>query len=86
MWRDGKEKLKAVVIERRPADYWKRRKKRKLKSSSSSNSIDGIAGSNNMGISSNGKLGVRSNQEELVGLKADEIDYYVHYEAHDRCG
>ena len=30
------------------------------------------------------KLGVFSNAEELIGLKADEIDYYVHYEAHDR--
>ena len=86
MWRDGKEMLKAVVIERRPADFWKRRKKRKLKSSSSSNSIDATAGSSNVGSSSNRKLGVHSNQEELVGLKANEIDYYVHYEAHDRCG
>ena len=25
-----------------------------------------------------------SSREELVGLKADEIHYYVHYEAHDR--
>ncbi len=68
-WRDGKEKLKAVVIERRPADYWKRSKKRKIK---------------NSGMSSIGKLGVFFDQEELVGLKADEISYYVHYEAHDR--
>ena len=74
-WRDGKEKLKAIVIERRPADFWKRRKKRKLKSSSTTNVT---------GIGPDGKLGVHTNQEELVGLKYDEIDYYVHYEAHDR--
>ena len=35
-------------------------------------------------MSINGKLGVHTNQEDLIGLKADEIDYYVHYEAHDR--
>ncbi len=78
--------MKAVVIERRPADYWKRRKKRKLKVSSSSGGMSiGIGNSSiSSNTTSNGKLGVHTNAEELVGLKADEIDYYVHYEAHDR--
>mmetsp|Transcript_22586 Transcript_22586/g.26180 ORF Transcript_22586/g.26180 Transcript_22586/m.26180 type:complete len:495 (+) Transcript_22586:248-1732(+) len=74
-WRDGTEKLMAEVIERRPANFWKRRKKRKLKATNSSE------------VGANGKiksLGVHNDAEELVGLKADEIDYYVHYEAHDR--
>ncbi len=75
-WRNGTEQLKAVVIERRPADFWKRRKKRKLKYNNSEN------GSSSSG--STKKLGVHTNIEELVDLKADELEYYVHYEAHDR--
>jgi hypothetical protein len=29
-------------------------------------------------------LGVSSSESELEGLKADQIDYYVHYIDHDR--
>lgn len=100
-WRDGDDKnLKAVVVERRPSDFWKRRrKKRKLQKKSSVNNSNsgasaggGVAGSGisstkplRLGIDGKPKLvGVCSDVGELAGLKADEIDYYVHYIDHDR--
>lgn len=52
-WRDGEQSLPAVVIERRPVNYRKRRKK-------------------------------DPTFPDISTLKADEIEYYVHYENHDR--
>jgi len=66
-WRDGTQQLNAVVIERRPADHWKRMKKRKIRTGNEE-AVDNST----------------SSREELVGLEADEIHYYVHYVAHDR--
>ena len=83
-WRDGgDEKLQAVVVERRPSDFWKRRsKKRKLQKKNA-----GSIGSTSSSTSVDGKsklIGICCNDTELHGLKADEIDYYVHYIDHDR--
>jgi hypothetical protein len=52
-WRDREQCLPAVVIERRPLNYRKRRKK-------------------------------DPTPPGLDTLKADEIEYYVHYEKQDR--
>lgn len=73
-WRDGTEKLMAVVIERRSANYWKRIKKRKTRSGSSNHEVQGVGEENSTAIC-----------EELAGFKAEEIHYYVHYVSHDRC-
>jgi len=100
-WRDGQNsKLQAVVVERRPCDFWKlRSKKRKLQKKSSGDS--GTASENNskdppapagslkteiqlLGDGNAKLLGVSSSESELDGLKADQIDYYVHYVDHDR--
>ena len=56
LWRDGKQTVKAKVVERRPANYRKRKTK-------------GTAASAAM---------------KVDGLKADEIEYYIHYVDHDR--
>ena len=53
LWREGEQSLPAIVIERRPIHYRKRKKKQ-----------DDIP--------------------SLETLRADEIEYYVHYEGHDR--
>ena len=52
LWRDGKQSLTVKVVERRPANYRKRKMKEEI--------------------------------PDVEGLKAEEIDYYVHYEGHDR--
>ena len=84
-WRDGTEKLLAVVVERRPADYWKRRKKRKLRSGGQAD------GGHHQKSEEGGKSGAGSiltngtaRGDPLPNFKADEIHYYVHYVAHDR--
>jgi len=69
-WRDGSEKLMAVVIERRSANYWTRIKKRKVRPVSCNHEVLGA--------------GEENGAEELAGLKAEEIHYYIHYVAHDR--
>lgn len=75
-WREGGEKLKAVVVERRPCDFWKRRSKKRKKT----DSMSSASGENRKAK----LLGVKIDSEELEGLKANEIEYYVHYEDHDR--
>lgn len=52
-WRDGNQTLRAKVIERRPLNYRKRKKK-------------------------------DPSIPPVDTLKADEIEYYIHYENHDR--
>jgi hypothetical protein len=97
-WRGGEDsKLQAVVVERRPCDLWKRRnKKRKLQKKT--NIVSKETGSSDLQhvgqpSNTNGQVlkdiesmltGTNSSDEELVGLKADEIEYYVHYVDHDR--
>ena len=102
-WRDGQDsRLQAVVVERRPCDFWKRRsKKRKLQKKSSGDVSTATNGTNSKPATSSaggglkndnqvlegvkGKLtGISSLENELDGLKADQIDYYVHYVDHDR--
>jgi hypothetical protein len=99
-WRDGDdEKLRAEVVERRPVDFWKhRRKKRKLQKKSGLVGVSGGADNSNESLSlsasnagatgtSDGKsklLGVSLEEGDLSGLKADQIQYYVHYVEHDR--
>jgi hypothetical protein len=68
-WRDGKEKLLAIIIERRAADYWSNPPKRKkgtaaeIKAVSSEKSLSSAVSDYR---------------------KADEWHYYVHYVHHDR--
>lgn len=93
-WRGGNEKLAAEIIERRPTDFWKcRHRKRKLKKPkgiSSPNKAPKAPSSINSELVGSEKnnpsklLGVHSDVTELIGLRADEIDYYVHYIDHDR--
>ena len=79
-WRDGSQKLMAVVIERRPSNYWEIRKKAKSRVASGTTSevkrnlADEKPSSNlkNCGFSS------------CLGLKADQIHYYIHYVDCDR--
>lgn len=52
-WRDGSQQLRAKVVERRPLNYRKRKKK-------------------------------DPNLPSIEELKPDEIEYYIHYENHDR--
>jgi hypothetical protein len=52
LWRNGEQKLPAVVVERRPMGHRKRKKNERA--------------------------------PDLSTLKADEIEYYVHYSDHDR--
>jgi hypothetical protein len=52
LWRNGEQKLPAVVVERRPLGHRKRKKNERA--------------------------------PDLSTLKADEIEYYVHYDEHDR--
>ncbi len=52
-WREGNQSLRAKVIERRPLNYRKRKKK--------DPSIPSVE-----------------------TLKAEEIEYYIHYDNHDR--
>lgn len=90
-------KLQAVVVERRPCDFWKRRnKKRKLQKKSNSVSIESsssvVAKTNTLKKGQERKkeiemdlsVGVHYSADELLNLKADEIEYYVHYTDHDR--
>lgn len=96
-WRgDEDSKLQAVVVERRPCDLWKRRnKKRKLQKRASVSLKDtgGALHAVSSSSTTNGQVlkdiesmltGGSSSAEELLGLKADEIEYYVHYVDHDR--
>jgi hypothetical protein len=52
LWRNGEQKLPAVVVERRPLGHRKRKKNERA--------------------------------PDLSTLKADAIEYYVHYTDHDR--
>jgi hypothetical protein len=52
LWRNGEQKLPAVVVERRATGHRKRKKNERV--------------------------------PDLSTLKADEIEYYVHYIDHDR--
>jgi hypothetical protein len=52
LWRNGEQKLPAIVVERRATGHRKRKKNEKA--------------------------------PDLSTLKADEIEYYVHYIDHDR--
>jgi len=102
-WRDGQDsKLQAVVVERRPCDFWKRRsKKRKLQKKNSGDVSTATNGTNSKPAPSSAEgvlktenqvlegvkgkiLGTSSSENELDGLMADQIDYYVHYVDHDR--
>merc|ERR1719201_2968219 len=75
-WRDGSEKLMALVVERRPAEYWKLRKKRKLRSGhihitesgQERQYIDEECSIKNSRIRSS-----INSQHEIENLKADEV-------------
>jgi len=54
-WRDGNASLRSKIIERRPLNYMRQKRKQKRKA-----------------------------QVTVKGLKADEIEYYIHYEEQDR--
>ncbi|GFH48383.1 histone acetyltransferase MYST1 [Chaetoceros tenuissimus] len=75
-WREGENsKLEATVVERRPSDFWERRnKKRKVQKKPSTETT----------TSKPKLLGLKASESDVEGLKASEIDYYVHYTDHDR--
>lgn len=52
-WRDGKQSLRAKVVDRRPLNYRKRK-------------------------------GKGTSLPSVENLKPEEIEYYIHYETHDR--
>ena len=69
-WRDGTEKL-AKVVERRPINYRKRKKK------------NGTAALDTDSLSLDGN-DVGEGKDMFKNFKADQVEYYVHFIDYDR--
>lgn len=78
-WRERTDKLWAVVIERRPKDYWQRRRRKNQQQRKQQTQQQ-----NDTPTTTTATANYPSIEKPLSELKADEIEYYVHYVAHDR--